>query len=72
MIVKLNYTKFSIFDGFKIGILPAIIGSIHNLEMIKYDQNIRKSKKSSISLDFLLSANSCIFVPNCNNDNEID
>lgn len=41
--------KFSISEGMKRGILPSIIGSFHNLEMIIYSSNSSKGGKCSIS-----------------------
>ena len=39
--------KFSIFEGFKRGILPSIIGDISNLEMLPYKDNTSKGKNCS-------------------------
>ncbi len=46
--------KYSIFTGFKNNIHPAILGCMHNLEMIQGKENIRKSDECSISIGTLL------------------
>lgn len=46
--------KFSISQGFKQGILPQIIGSANNLEMLNHSNNISKGAKCSITLEELL------------------
>ena len=48
--------KYSVKDGFENGILPQIIGSIVNLEMLPWAQNISKNCNSSITLEELLEA----------------
>jgi len=47
--------KFSISEGFKNGILPIIIGSHHNLEMLNSIDNYSKSKKCSITSEHLFN-----------------
>jgi len=42
--------KYSINEGFKNKIDPNIIGSIHNLEFIKWDENITKRTNCSITI----------------------
>ena len=42
--------KFSQCEGFKQGILPCIIGSKHNLEMLSESENCSKQDKCSITL----------------------
>jgi hypothetical protein len=46
--------KFSIFEGYKQGIPPEIIGNMINLEMILGRNNLKKQKKCSITLEELL------------------
>ena len=46
--------KYSIFQGFKEGVSPAIIGSIYNLEMITGRNNLSKGRKCSIDINTLL------------------
>jgi hypothetical protein len=41
--------KFSIYEGFRRGILPYIIASVNNLEMLMESENISKSKSCSIT-----------------------
>ena len=45
---------YSIHDGFKNNIPTYIISDIKNLRMIKYDLNLKKGKRSDISIDDLL------------------
>lgn len=47
--------KFSISEGFIIGIKPEIIANINNLEFIPWQKNISKRKKCSINLEELCS-----------------
>lgn len=47
--------KFSITEGFNHKISPKIIGSACNLELITYDENIRKGSKCSITKEELLN-----------------
>ena len=47
--------KLSIFEGFNRGILPIIIGSKYNLEMLTAKENLGKQKNSSLSEKDLLS-----------------
>jgi hypothetical protein len=47
--------KVSVYEGFKNNIPPYIIGNISNLEMIPAEKNLRKGRKSSITIDELLS-----------------
>jgi len=46
--------RFSIAQGFKLGILPNIIGSVINLEMLHHKINLSKGTKCSITLEYLL------------------
>lgn len=46
--------KYSIFQGFKDGLSPDIIGSIYNLEMIIGRNNLSKGRKCSITKEDLL------------------
>ena len=46
--------KYSIFQGFKDRVSPAIIGSIYNLEMITGRNNLSKGRKCSIGINTLL------------------
>jgi hypothetical protein len=49
--------KFSISEGYKNGVDPKIIGSVHNLEIIDaYTNSVIKNGKSSISLSELYAA----------------
>lgn len=48
--------KFSIYKGFKKGILPSIIGSLGNLEFIPAIENLSKGRSCSISKEELLSS----------------
>lgn len=41
--------KFSIFEGFKQGIEPEIIGNINNLEFIPWEENLNKGTSCSIT-----------------------
>lgn len=41
--------KFSIFEGFKEGIEPEIIGNINNLEFIPWEENLNKGSRCSIT-----------------------
>jgi len=41
--------KFSVFEGFKQGIEPEIIGNIVNLEFIPWEENLNKGVKCSIT-----------------------
>lgn len=41
--------KFSVFEGFKQGIEPEIIGNIINLEFIPWEENLNKGVKCSIT-----------------------
>lgn len=43
----------SVIDGFKNNVLPSIIGSIHNLRMIPWRDNISKGGKSDMSIEEL-------------------
>lgn len=45
--------RFSIFEGFKLGVDPKIIGCIHNLQMIPWKDNCKKNNSCSISLEHL-------------------
>lgn len=45
--------KFSILEGFKLGVEPKIIGNINNLEFISWEDNNKKSSKCSITLEEL-------------------
>lgn len=47
--------KFSITEGFRSNILPRIMGSKNNLELIPYDENIRKNKTCSITKEELFN-----------------
>lgn len=47
--------KYSIYEGFKNGIDPEIIGNINNLEFIPYEENIKKHKNCSINIETLLN-----------------
>ena len=47
--------KFSISEGYKNKINPIIISAKENLEMLFWKDNLNKNKKSSITLDELLS-----------------
>ena len=42
--------KYSLYEGFKNGVSPKIIGGYKNLEVIKKSKNISKGKKCSIEL----------------------
>jgi len=46
--------KYSILEGFKNGIDPKIIGNIVNLELIPWEENLKKRDKCSINLEKLL------------------
>lgn len=46
--------KFSISEGMKRGILPSIIGSVHNLGILTYSNNSSKGGKCSITIEELL------------------
>lgn len=46
---------YSIYDGYKNRIDPKIIGSIHNLQIIPADINIKKNKKSWQTLEELIN-----------------
>lgn len=48
--------RYSIYDGIKNNIDPSILGKIKNCEFLYYQDNLRKSKTSSISLSELLDA----------------
>lgn len=48
--------RFSVYDGFKNGVLPEIVGHICNLEMKPWQSNLSKWKRSDITLDELLEA----------------
>lgn len=48
--------KFSISKGFKLGILPSIIGSIVNLEYIPNVDNLKKLDNCSITIDDLFES----------------
>lgn len=48
--------KFSISKGFKLGVLPEIIGFIGNLEYIPAIDNLKKLDKCSISLEELMES----------------
>jgi len=45
--------KFSIFEGFKQGVEPEIIGGISNLEFIPWEDNLSKGSDCSITLEEL-------------------
>ena len=45
--------KYSITEGFRNGVPPKIIGSIHNLEFIHHLENVSKGTKCSITLEEL-------------------
>ncbi len=47
--------NFSVYDGFQQNIPPYIVGHWSNLELIPYDQNIRKGSNSIIDSEFLIS-----------------
>jgi hypothetical protein len=46
---------FSIFEGFKQGVDPCIVGHIRNLKMIPAKENLSKFHKCSITLNDLKS-----------------
>ena len=46
--------KYSISEGFKNNIPPYIISSLGNLQLIRYDDNIRKSRSCSISIEDII------------------
>lgn len=46
--------KYSILDGYINGVLPEIIGSLYNLQMLRWDKNISKGKGSCIELEYLM------------------
>ena len=54
--------NFSVYDGFVKNIPPYIIGHWSNLELIPYDENIRKGKFSIIEAELLY----CLFYYNYN------
>jgi hypothetical protein len=45
--------KFSISEGFKLGILPIVIADFNNLEIIKSNENMSKGSKCSITIEEL-------------------
>jgi len=45
--------KFSIFEGFKQGVDPELIGNITNLEFIPWEENLSKGSNCSITLEEL-------------------
>ena len=45
---------YSIADGFKNGVNPEIVASHHNLSVISKEENLKKGKKSDITLNCLL------------------
>ena len=45
--------RFSIFEGFKQGIEPEVIGNISNLEFIPWEDNLSKGSNCSITLEEL-------------------
>lgn len=47
--------KVSVLEGFNNGILPCIIGSICNLEVIPWKENLSKSSKCSMTIDELVN-----------------
>jgi hypothetical protein len=47
--------RFSVAEGFKLGILPEIIGSVKNLEMLNHSNNISKGTKCSIAIEELFN-----------------
>jgi len=49
--------KFSIFEGFKQGVEPEIIGNINNLEFIPWEDNLSKGSNCSITLEELKPIN---------------
>lgn len=46
--------KYSIIRGYYDGIAPEMIGSIHNLEIITAEENVRKGAKCSITKEYLM------------------
>jgi len=48
--------KFSISEGFRLGITPSALALCENLQMLPYDENIRKSEKCTLSLESLYYA----------------
>ena len=46
--------KFSVFQGFNNNIPPYIIGSIYNLEMLPWQENLKKWSRCSISEEELI------------------
>jgi hypothetical protein len=46
--------KYSIYNGFINNILPSIIGSYKNLTILSENENLKKGKKSSITLEELI------------------
>lgn len=46
--------KFSIAEGFRQGVDPTIIGSVHNLQMLPAQENRKKSDGCSITLEQLM------------------
>jgi hypothetical protein len=57
--------KFSISEGFKLGILPHIIGNIENLEIIPALDNFKKSDGCSITLQELINKIELSLQKNC-------
>jgi hypothetical protein len=51
--------KYSITEGFKNGVPPKVIGSIHNLHFIPCTENVSKGIKCSITLEELYA----LFTP---------
>jgi len=47
--------KFSIIEGFKMGIDPKLIGNIKNLEFIPWEENLKKRAKCSITINELIN-----------------
>ncbi len=47
--------KFSVVEGFKNGVKPAIIGNIKNLQFIPWRDNLKKRTKCSITIEELIN-----------------
>lgn len=56
--------KYSIYNGFKNCILPSIIGSYINLDILKEGDNIRKGNKNTISKKKLFD----LYISKCNKE----
>ena len=48
--------KFSIFEGFKLGIIPIVIGSRSNIDLVDCHYNYSKRSKCSITIEELFSS----------------